>query len=126
MSHSAWRTQIAVLWLLQVINFVSIIFISYFDTGQVAGTTPDSVGPLLAIYFFVFALLIWLAFGLKPAIGRWVHIVCGALIVLLKASYVVQSLGGTNPWPFLFNESWGLVAAALLVWVAWKLPSADT
>jgi hypothetical protein len=125
MSHSDWRTQIAVLWLLQVINFVSIIFISYFDTGLIAGRTPDSIGTLLAIYFFAFALLIWLAFGLKPAIGRWVHIVCAALTVVLKASYVLQSLGGANSWPFLLNESWGLVAAAILVWVAWKVPKPD-
>jgi hypothetical protein len=113
------------LWLLQVINFVAIIFISYFGTGLIAAYTPEEVGPLLAGYFFLFALLISLAYGLKPAVGRWIHLVVGALTVLLKAAYVVQSLGGESSGAFLFNEVWGLVAAAWLVWVAWKVPKAD-
>jgi len=124
MSHLAWRTQIAMLWLLQVINLLAIIFITYFETGLIAGETPESSGPLLAGYFFLFALLIWLPFGVRPAIGRWVHVVFGGLIVLLKASYVVQSLGGANSGAFVFNEIWGLAAAAWLVWVAWSLPKA--
>jgi len=113
------------LWLLQVINFVAIIFISYFGTGLIAAYTPEEVGPLLAAYFFLFALLISLAYALKPAVGRWIHLAVGALTVLLKATYVVQSLGGESSGAFLFNEVWGLVAAAWLVWVAWKVPKAD-
>lgn len=113
------------LWLLQVINFVAIIFISYFDTGLIAAYTPEEAGPLLAGYFFMFALLIALAYALKPAVGRWIHLVVGALTVVLKAAYVVQSLGGENAGAFLFNEVWGLVAAAWLVSVAWQAPKAD-
>jgi hypothetical protein len=113
------------LWLLQVINFIAIIFISYFGTGLIAAYTPEEVGPLLAAYFFSFAVLISLAYALKPALGRWVHLVVAALIVLLKAGYVLQSLGGESSGAFLFNEVWGLVAAAWLVWVAWKAPRTD-
>jgi hypothetical protein len=113
------------LWLLQVINFVAIIFISYFETGLIAAYTPEDVGPLLAGYFFLFALLISLAYVLKPEVGRWIHLVVGALTVFLKAAYVVQSVGGENSRTFLFNEVWGLVAAAWLVWVAGKVPKAD-
>jgi hypothetical protein len=51
--------------------------------------------------------------------------VVGGLTALLKAAYVVQSLGGESSGAFLFNEVWGLVAAAWLVWVAWKVPKAD-
>jgi hypothetical protein len=113
------------LWLLQVINFVAIIFISYFGTGLIAAYAPEEVGPLLAVYFFLFALLISLAYVLKPAVGRWIHLVVGALIALLKAAYVGQSFGSETSGAFLFNEVWGLVAAAWLVWVAWKVPKAD-
>jgi hypothetical protein len=112
------------LWLLQVINFVAIIFISYFETGLIAAYTPEEVGPLLAGYFFSFALLISLAYAVKPAVGCWIHLVFGGLIVLLKAAYVVQSFDGESSGAFLFNETWGLVAAAWLVWVAWKVPKA--
>jgi hypothetical protein len=120
----AWRTQIAMLWLLQVVNFVAIIFISYFGTGLIAAFTPEEVGPVLAAYFFAFALLISLAYLLKPAVGRWIHLVAGGLIALLKAAYVAQSLGGETAGAFQFNEVWGLVAAIWLVWVAWKGPAA--
>jgi hypothetical protein len=113
------------LWLLQVINFVAIIFISYFGTGLIAAYTPEEVGPLLAAYFFLFALLISMAYALKPAVGRWIHVVVGALTVLLKAAYVVQSFAGESSGAFLFNEVWGLVAAAWLVWVAWNAPKAE-
>jgi hypothetical protein len=113
------------LWLLQVINFVAIIFISYFGTGLIAAYTPEDVGPLLAGYFFLFALLISLAYALKPAVSRWIHLAVGALTALLKAGYVVQGLGGESSGAFLFNEVWGLVAAAWLVWVAWNVPKVD-
>lgn len=122
MSHLAWRTQIAMLWLIQVINLVAVICISYFETGLIADMVPEESGLALAAYFFLFALLIWLVFSLTPTIGRWVHIVFGALTVLLKGSYIVQSLGGVNSIAFLLNEVWGAVAAAVLVWVAWRLP----
>jgi hypothetical protein len=125
MSHLSWRIEIATLWLVQVINFVSIIFISYFETGLVAGYEPESVGVLLSVYFLVFALLIWLAFVLKVGIGRWVHIIFGALMVLLKGGYVAQSLGGAESMGFLLNEIWGLLAAALLVWAAWRSPKVE-
>jgi hypothetical protein len=120
-----WRIQLATLWLVQVLNFVSVIFVSYFETGLVTIYEPETVGMLLSVYFLLFAALIWLAFVLKAGIGRWVHLVFGALIVLLKASYVVQSLGGIESGAFLFNEVWGLVAAVLLVWVAWRLPKSE-
>lgn len=125
MSHLAWRTQIAALWVVQVINFVSIIFISYFETGLIADVTPETSGVLISMYFFLFALLIWLAFALKPRVGRWVHIVFGGLTVLLKASYLVQTLMGAYSMAFLINEAWGAVAAGILIWVAWRLPDAD-
>jgi hypothetical protein len=125
MSHLAWRTQIAVLWMLQVINFVSIIFISYFETGLIADINPEASGVLLSVYFLVFAVLIWLAFSLRPKIGRWIHIVFGALTVLLKASYIVQALMGAYSMAFLLNETWGAVAAGILIWVAWRLPKPD-
>jgi hypothetical protein len=110
------------LWLIQVINLVAVICISYFETGLIADMVPEESGLALAAYFFLFALLIWLVFSLTPTIGRWVHIVFGALTVLLKGSYIVQSLGGVNSIAFLLNEVWGAVAAAVLVWVAWRLP----
>jgi hypothetical protein len=91
----------------------------------IAAYSPEEVGPLLAAYFFSFALLIYLAYALKPAVGRWIHLVFGGLTALLKAAYVVQNLGGEGSGAFLFNEVWGLVAAAWLVWVAWKVPKAD-
>jgi hypothetical protein len=125
MSHLSWRIQIATLWLVQVINFVSIIFISYFETGLVTGYEPESIGVLLSVYFLVFALLIWLAFVLKVGIGKWVHIIFGGLTVLLKGGYVAQSLGGAESTGFLLNEIWGLLAAALLVCVAWRLPRVE-
>ena len=125
MSHLAWRTQIAALWVVQVINLVSIIFISYFETGLIADMMPETSGVLISVYFFAFALLIWLAFALKPGIGRWVHIVFGGLTALLKASYVVQALMGAYSMAFLVNEAWGAAAAGILIWVAWRLSRAD-
>ena len=125
MSYLAWRTQIAALWALQVINFVSIIFISYFETGLIADMTPETSGVLISVYFFLFALLIWLVFALRPVISRWVHIVFGGLTVLLKASYIVQTLMGAYSGAFLINETWGAVAAVILIWVAWRLPQAE-
>ena len=125
MSHLAWRTQIAALWVVQVINLVSIIFISYFETGLIADVAPETSGVLISTYFFIFALLIWLAFALEPRIGRWVHVVFGGLTVLLKASYLVQTIMGAYSIAFLVNEAWGAVAAGILIWVAWRLSETE-
>jgi len=80
---------------------------------------------LVSVYFLLFALLIWLTFVLKAGLGRWMHMVFGSLTVLLKGSYVVQSLAGAESIGFLLNETWGLLAAALLVWVAWRMPRVE-
>jgi hypothetical protein len=46
-------------------------------------------------------------------------------MVLLKGGYVAQSLGGAESMGFLLNEIWGLLAAALLVWAAWRSPKVE-
>lgn len=125
MSHLGWRTQISMLWLLQLINLLAVIFISYFEAGLIADMTPEESGPALEAYFFLFAVLIWLAFALKPAVGRWIHMVFAALMIVVKVLYIVAALGAEYSGSLLFNEIWGLVAAALLIRVAWNAPKTD-
>ena len=46
-------------------------------------------------------------------------------MLLLKGGYIVQGLGGADCLGFLLNETWGVIAALLLVWVACTWPKTE-
>lgn len=115
------RTIIAVLWLLQVANYVSYILISLFETEPFGAIIEPGSGPVIAAFFFVPCLMSWLTLA-SIRISRWPNIVLGALFASLKLAAVVglvAEISAAN----IFNELWAFFAAALIVWYAWKLPA---
>ena len=125
MNHLGWRTQLAVLWLLQTVNYVAIILIAQVETGLFGTLEPGSSGMPIAVFFFIPSLLAWLSFALKPSVSRWLHIVFGLLFAVLKLIQVVGSLSEEPSPAFLLNEVWGLIAAGLILWCAIRLPKSD-
>ena len=114
------KTMIAVLWLLQIANYIAYILISLFETEPFGAVVEPGSGPVIAVFFFIPCLMAWLTL-VSLRISRWPNIVLGALFAALKLAAVsglVTEISAANR----FNELWAFLAAALLVWYAWKQP----
>ena len=114
------KAKVALLWLLQTVNYAAYILIGFVEAGGVV-TTGSADGLLIAIFFFVPCLMAWVSV-VAPAASRWPNLVIGGLFVLLKLAATLGLVAPLTPAVF-FNELWGLIAAGMLVWYAWKLPA---
>ena len=83
MEQLVWKNKMAALWLLQIVNFV-VVLVNPESLASTAAEVGNALGPLICIYFFVFALMIWLCVFCKPSASRWPMMVFGALISLVK------------------------------------------
>lgn len=124
----AWQTRLAVLWLIQIANYVSYIFISTQESLVAMEVGSDAAAALvLAVFFFVPCLVAWLTFAGSESVARWLNIVFGALFALLKlvatfgaaVGQIARPDGTVSP-ALIFNELWAIPVAALIVWIAWR------
>ena len=122
------KTRIAMLWLFQVVNYTSYIWIYEFES-LVSFLDSESLesGLTLAIFYFIPCLLIWITYAAKAKLSRWFNIVFASLFALLKVvatlSAAMGSIARPNgdvSLPLIFNEFWAIPAAALIVWYAWR------
>ena len=120
MSALEWRVKLAVLWFAQAVNYAAYILITLAETGSL-GNGGTEAGLLLAIFFFIPCALAWLSFVVRPTVSRWPHLVFGAMFAFIKLSAIVGAAGPLSTGARL-NELWAFVAAALLVWCAWRYP----
>lgn len=116
-----WKTQVAVLWILQTVNYVAYILINLFENEPFGVIVQRSDAPIIAIFFFIPCLMAWASL-VSPPLSRWPNIVLGALFALLKLAGALGIMAPLTPAVFI-NELWGLVAAGLVIWQAWRLPA---
>jgi hypothetical protein len=115
-----WKIKLAVLWLLQPVNYVSYILIGLVETEPFGATVEPGGGPVIAIFFFVPCLMAWVSV-ISPSMSRWPNVALGAVFAILKLAAVLGLVVELSVAIF-FNELWAFLAAALVVWYAWKLP----
>lgn len=116
-----WKARIAVLWLLQPVNYVAYILISLFETEPFGAAVEPGSGLVIAILFFIPCLMAWLSF-VSASASRWPNIIFGAIFAIIKLAATLGLVADLSPAIF-FNELWAFFAAALVVWHAWKLPA---
>ena len=121
MEHTAWKLKLTALWCFQLFNFIAVLLIPS-SAAEVKAQLGDALGGLIAFYFFLSCLLLWLTLVVKPSIARWGIMVIGAFFAFVKVQWLIQCFTKGYPAEFCFNESWGLVAALMLVWYGWKAP----
>lgn len=122
MDQVMWKCKLVVLWILQVLNFLTILVIPY-SYSIVSTEIGAGMGALITFYIFLTGLMMWLALVLTPAANRWPTIVVAVFYAFVKAQWIVQALAGGYAFEFIFNEVWGLLAAIALVWYGWKIPA---
>lgn len=117
-----WKIRVALLWLLQPINYVSYILIGLVETEPFGAMVEPGAGLVIAVFFFVPCLMAWVSV-VSPAMSRWANIALAAVFAILKLVAALGLVVELSPAIF-FNELWAFFAAALIVWYAWKLPRA--
>lgn len=121
MNEIRWKNRLLVLWILQVLNFLAVLVIPE-SFAAVAEEIGESLGLLIAFYIFMTSLMMWLTVFTSPKLSRWPSIVVGVLYAFVKVQWIFNGLTGEIIPAQFFNEIWGLIAALMIVWCAWKLP----
>lgn len=123
----AWQTRVAVLWLIQIANYISYIFISTQESISIMQAEPGESGLTLAIFFFVPCFVAWMTFAAQRSLALWLNIIVGAAFALLKLAATILAATGLIARPdgaispaVIFNEFWAIFAAAFIVIYAWR------
>jgi hypothetical protein len=124
MDHMPWKTRLVVLWVLQILNFIAVLLIPE-SLATIVEEVGAALGPLIAFYFFLSGLMLWLTVFARPSVSRWPTMLVGVFYAFVKLQWTVDSLTGDMVVELFLTELWGLVAALLIVWYGWKSPKQD-
>lgn len=123
----SWQTRLAVLWLIQVANYTAYILISAQESISVVQADEAQTAMILAIFYFIPCLAVWLTFFGSRRLSRWFNITMGGLFALIKLIATISAVSGGITRPdgtlsaaLIFNEFWAIPAAAFIVWFAWR------
>ncbi len=120
-----WKIKIAVLWLIYAVVGVGSGFFMLWEegvieqiiAGEIMGTeiTPEII-LVDTIFLLIPLVMAFLSLTLKDSINRWANIIVSIFSIGLMLFAFTES---TAPYAILMNLSM-IVAAALIVWYAWK------
>jgi hypothetical protein len=117
MELTRWRTTIAVLWIIQVANFVAVVFYGFFEQSG-----ESKVG--ITVYLLIPCLLAFLSLTLKASVNRWLSFIFGILFAPVKLRHLIAGFDPAGIG-FRITELWGFLGAILIVWYAWKMPKQE-
>jgi len=127
-----WKIKISVLWLIYagaslgsgILGiFEADVLKQFLDTGEIEGM---KVGPelllILAIMLLVPLVIAFLPLTLKDSINRWANIILGIVFAVLGLMGPIDYLAKQSAYSAYMTLIGivELVAAALIVWYAWK------
>jgi hypothetical protein len=124
MQPQSIRTTIAALWIFQFLNYLTYILLELTATGNFGMLKPGEHGTPLtleSVIFLVLFLLAWATLALGQNVIRWPNMLFAALLAAVKILGLVRLIPVAISPAFIFNESWGLIGAVLIIWYAWKL-----
>jgi len=126
-----WKIKISVLWLvyefggvwLPMLELYLPGFIEEIIAGEVGGSpiTPELL-LALAVLMQIAPVLAFLSLILKDSINRWANIILGIVFAGFALVFPIGYLAEKSPyWAFVTVIGIvDLVAAAMIVWYAWK------
>ena len=126
------RTRLAVLWLIQAINFTAYIMFNIIlrAAGVIPARSVEEVKatpPTLAFIFFIYLLMAWLSLTLKDKATRWTNVIVGIIfaIILALAGITGAVREGVSTGAIFFTFVFGFVVFLLTIYYAWKLPKQE-
>ena len=126
-----WKTKIAALWVvyefggvwLPMLELYLPGFIEEITSGEMGGNpiTPELL-LMLAILMLIAPIMTFLSLTLKNTINRWANIILGAIFAGFALVFPIQYLTEQSAYSafVILIGIVQLVAAALIVWYAWK------
>ena len=126
-----WKIKIAALWI--VFEFTGVWvpmlelylpgFIEEIISGEMGGSpiTPELL-LMLAILMMIAPVMTFLSLALKDTINRWANIIMGIIFAGFALIFPIEYLAKQSAYSafVVLLGIIGFVAAALIVWYAWK------
>lgn len=121
----ATKARLSRLWLLVILNMIAIDVLSLFIPGVMeemaafVGDTPIPLFMLVAgILIEIPLLMTFLSRSLPYGANRWANIIAAVVTIV----YVV---GGGSTYPhYIFMGAVEVVCLLLIIWTAWRWPTA--
>jgi uncharacterized membrane protein required for colicin V production len=117
-----WRIKIAALWVVFEFGMFTVpvveMYIPNFMENAIAQTTPGILF-VLASMTMIPPILAFLSLILKDSINRWVNVILGVVFAALTPIGVLD-VPTEYYAPMILIAIVEVVAAALIVWYAWK------
>jgi len=123
-----WKIKISVLWLFVAIAILAHQILVLMEPGIIAQLMAgeaegQKIGPELILFFAILMLvplvMAFLSLTLKDLMNCWVNIILGAIFAVIWFVGVVDA-AQTAYWGGALMTLSAVVAAALIVWYAWK------
>ncbi len=129
------KIKLSVLWLFVVGSLLagSVIFfmvpgvIDEIRVGEIVGmqATDELLLIMAIIYFWIPLVMAVMSISLKGIANRWLNIVLGVVyagFILFELTMNIIS----DPYPYvILMDTSAFIAAALIVWYAWKWPKQE-
>lgn len=120
-----WKIKLSALWIVVALNAAAYLLIRSLEPGGMMGLNPvTSVqgGQLLiTLCFLVYCIMIYLSIILNYTANRWTNLIMGILMIILARVPELRFYWGKST-ALQINILWGILAAALIIWYAWKMP----
>jgi len=120
-----WKIKISVLWLVwecaAIVAPICEQYVPGYLEEAIAETTPELL-VVLAIIMLIAPVMAFLSLTLKDSINRWANIIVGIVFAGIGLVSLIEFLAEPSAYwafsiPIIIVE---VVAAALIVWFAWK------
>ena len=100
-----WKTRIAVLWIILGVNYLTYLnMLSAAVIKEAEAQGSEGWKPAFAVIVFLPFLLAWFALTLKNSANRWINVVFGILVAIIKLTYMIQYSTTGKSMPIAFNE----------------------
>jgi len=117
-----WKIKIAALWIVFEFGMFTVpvveMYMPDFMENAIAQTTPEML-VVLAVATMIPPILAFLTLVLKDSISRWMNIISAIVFVALSPIGVID-VPTEYYAPMIAIAVVEVVAAALIVWYAWK------
>ncbi len=122
-----WKTRIAALWIIYVVNFAAYLILTAFEgmasrQNGAAQVVTDATRVAVAIFFLVPSILAWLSLTLKDMANRWTNFVFG---ILFSIPIILTVLSSKMSTVAQIKSLADFVLSLLIVWYAWKWPKRE-
>ena len=123
------KIKIAMLWILMAVAMSAHTILMFMEPGIIgqieSGDIFEGMDPAQSMFvvslFWIIPL--WMAFlsvALKGVINRWTNIIVGAVVTIINIWHITQPCCIMVHQKLIVLST--IIAAALVVWYAWKMP----